>query len=301
MQLGVCIGMVQLEDLPVEIIWHVIKCLGYARDVSHLSLACKGLYSIVVKDGYQLFVQDAFPTISIPAPVEYAGNMGAFFKDAAHSLTTLSRNWDRKAFIAHHALPFSLTQQSRHGGQSQQTMGFTPAIDSHETWYGNDWRDRYQVLVCGAGSRLYIRLIDLGKIFYPESRRDEPSSYQQRWETYNERGTLDGRDDIVAVKLLPQASRNRQHMVVARTSGDLAIISFDIGRRRFARDVTFDVSLATLVLDLSIFTIYRHLHDAILFFLRLSSFESSPIHKRAVWALNRCEETRLKSFHFFAD
>ena len=51
---------------------------------------------------------------------------------------------------------------------------------------------------------------------------------------------LDGRDDIVAVKLLGLASDKCHDMAVGRASGDLSIIAFDGRNRRFKRKTAFD-------------------------------------------------------------
>ena len=263
--------MLVLNEFPTEIILQVIKFLESARDIARFSLVCKRLHNLTIKDGYRTFAQAAFPTISIPAPVEYAGDTGIFFRDATRSLTTLSKNWDRKALLTYPALPLPHGQRHAYVGLGRQTMSFVPVIDSLETWYGTfisesflpvlkdmtlkihprimmltrkltaggDWTDRYQVVACGTGARLCLRTTDLAKPSYPESRADRPLESQLKWNVYDEKGCFEGRDDIVAIKLIKPTVKCRQDIIVGRANGDVAVISYYSNKHRFKRIAKF--------------------------------------------------------------
>ena len=111
-------------------------------------------------------------------------------------------------------------------------MGFTPVLDSREEWYGGDWRDRCQILACGAGAQLYLQITNLAKDIYP-SKQTPSGPHQPRFATYDEKETLDGRDDISAVKLLPQTISGRQRIVVGRCNGDLSLLTFEKKKNKF--------------------------------------------------------------------
>ena len=130
-------------------------------------------------------------------------------------------------------------------------MGFTPVLDSREEWYGGDWRDRNQILVCGAGAQLYLQVINLAKEVFPSTDRS-PSLHQPKFGIYDERGCLDGRDDISTLKILPQSQRHSLDIIVGRCNGDLAWIRFDRRRRSFRRHFTLrqkGVSVKSVVLN----------------------------------------------------
>lgn len=109
------------------------------------------------ESGWRLFVITKFPSISI----------SAFWKDATHALTTLSRNLDRRAFIADdleprgqiHCLPDS-TVQERWLRPRGQTMGYQAVLDSYEEWTANDWSTRKSVVAWGAGAELVLKVTD---------------------------------------------------------------------------------------------------------------------------------------------
>lgn len=215
-----------LLDLPPEILSQTISYLPTARALRNISLTCRVLYEIAERDGWKEFVQCRFPSFHTPPQ----------WKTAAHTLTTLSRNWDRKAFIAHHFEPVNTsvlhlphsgieTLRGRWRRPQGQTMGFQPVIDSYEEWTGGDWTSREDVVAYGAGARLMLHNT-AGWITYQDLIQHQ-----------------EGRDDITTVNLLRphQASGDWSGLkvVVGRASGDLKLVVIDpssrsCSERRFA-------------------------------------------------------------------
>ena len=215
--------VVSLAELPAELLNRIIYYIGTARDLSHLSLTCRKIHSVVANDGFRIFVQSKFPSTQIPA-TDRTGAL--FWKSAAHGLTTLSRNWDRKAFVAQCIDPWGdsghLTMESRRSDRRRrrvrsQTMGFTPVIDSHEAWKG-DWPSRKQTVAWGAGTELIVGSREL-----PEPR--EGCQNQYKWTVYRERGAVDGRDDITCVQLLHGHASEHGYMIVGRVNGNLSRVA----------------------------------------------------------------------------
>ncbi|KAL9099080.1 MAG: hypothetical protein Q9163_005371 [Psora crenata] len=235
-----------LADLPAELLSQVILYIVTARDLSHLALTCKKIHSLIAKDGYRIFVQSRFPSTPISVPPFCQSRTGSvFWKDAARGLTTLSRNWDRKAFIAQRIGPaadaghsgmvnFPRVSRLRHGGRGRQSMGFAPAIDSHEAFVGGNWPARKQRVIWSAGHELILGYREL-----PESLVGSQHCY--RWIVYREPDTIDGRDDITYVQLLRTETSERQEVMVGRANGDLARITMavDEPNGRHKRLVTF--------------------------------------------------------------
>ena len=139
-----------LSELPVEILNCTVSHLDIARDLYHLSQTCKRLHNYVTSDGFRVFVKERFPSIpSSPAWI-----------DAAHHLTSVSRAWDRKAFVARRFEDPStqgILKWRRRRRSRTQTVGYRPVIDSYSDQSGSSWSTRRDVLVYGAGAKLFLR------------------------------------------------------------------------------------------------------------------------------------------------
>lgn len=232
-----------LEHLPFELLAHIISYIDTARALLHLSLTCKQLHDFIERNGFRIFVQCRFPSLQVPP----------FWKDAALALTTLSRNWDRKAFVARYLVPdgnstwFSReivttgkhVRQSTegrhflHGFHGSHTKGFRPYIDSYEEWIGDSWASRKQVLVCAAGPELVLRSKALGNVDLKgrtEDRLDQ-HGHLSTWATSHDGSSKAERDDIVSVYLLRPTQRpanDFEYVVIGRASGALTLIMVSV-------------------------------------------------------------------------
>ena len=139
-----------LNNLPVEILNCTVSHLDIARDLYHLSQSCRRLHEYVESDGFRVFVKERFPSIpTIPA-----------WKDAARHLTSVSRAWDRKAFVARRFEDPStqgIVKWRRRRRSRTQTVGYRPVIDSYCEQSGTNWSSRREVLIYGAGAKLFLR------------------------------------------------------------------------------------------------------------------------------------------------
>ncbi|KZF24938.1 hypothetical protein L228DRAFT_258437 [Xylona heveae TC161] len=225
-----------LSDLPFELLGHIVTDLPSAQCVYHLSLTCRRLNSYVQEDGWRTFTQTRFPSIAAPP----------YWRDAALSLTTLSRNWDRKAFLARYIHPAgSVTQIAGHGRRpggrrKAQTMGYQPVLDSCEEQTGNNWASKKEILAWGAGAELVLRNTlsgDAADQKWKESPDDERVDHFDQhhrkvdWVVYKEESHADGRDDITTVNILRPSQRHPdvtsagyQDIVVGRASGELSLV-----------------------------------------------------------------------------
>ena len=235
MALEACNANVTLAALPPELLAQIVVHIDTARVLSHLALTCRMAYAFVEKDGFRIFVQTRFPYIKPPARPN-----PSFWKEAALGMTSLAKNWDRKAFIAWSINPRKeisqdLRSQRSRGrpAQAGQTMGFTPVIDSYEAWYAGDWSSRKEVVAWGAGATLCMRAKIMGKNEKyawqtPDTRSLEGiNTLEQRYAyaIYNQTGTSEGLDDITSVILLPQQSlHDPEQVIVGRASGGLTLI-----------------------------------------------------------------------------
>ena len=222
--------------LPPELLTQIVVHIDTARAISHLGSTCRKAHTFVENDGFRIFVQTRFSYIKPPTKPS-----PSFWKEAALGITSLAKNWDRKAFIAWSINPPKEVSQDLRGQRSRgrhaqagQTMGFTPVIDSYDAWYGGDWTSRKEVVAWGAGAVLCMR----GKIMGKTKRHGWQTSdnrhlkginsHQQRYAyaIYNEKGAREGLDDITSVNLLSQQSlSDSEQVVIGRASGGLALIS----------------------------------------------------------------------------
>jgi hypothetical protein len=142
-----------LENLPIEILQQVAGHLPTASAIINLSLTSKKLHERLAVDDYSIFrqfVQNRFPSISCPP----------LWKEAARILTSRSRAWDRRAFIASVCQPPRDDQFWPTRVEPRQRFGFVPVIDSYEVW--DIGTARRVVLAWGAAGRLRLRITEDG-------------------------------------------------------------------------------------------------------------------------------------------
>ena len=245
MVLKACNGEASLAALPPELLAQILVHIDTARVLSYLALTCRKAHAFVENDGFRIFVQTRFPYISPPMKPN-----PSFWKEAALGMTSLAKNWDRKAFIARSINPQKEVVQDLGSHRSRgrraepgQTMGFTPVIDSYDAWYGGDWTSRKEVVAWGAGAALWMRTKTMGKDkSYKRQTLDNKhwkgvNSHGQRYSyiTYNEEGASEGLDDITSVNLLPEQSlEDSDDVIIGRASGGLALVclSSETGQSR---------------------------------------------------------------------
>jgi F-box associated protein/WD40 domain-containing protein len=224
-----------LQELPEEILYDILAHLPSAKDFRNLSLCCKPLNEFIKSDGWKIFVKNRFPSlvVSVPPTINYA--------EAAVGLTSLSRNWDRRAFIARDLpmledLGFIPERHARRRGRTQ-TMNFVPIIDSHEEIVGGDWKSRQELLVYGAGPKIVSRFTwkEVNDSHHRQrqwSHDEDRTRQRSRWGLYQQPDSLEGRDDITTLKIRRrsnaaiQVDGNRPSFsVLAGTaSGDLSLL-----------------------------------------------------------------------------
>ncbi|KIX02161.1 uncharacterized protein Z518_08100 [Rhinocladiella mackenziei CBS 650.93] len=144
-----------LQDLPVEVIEQIVGYLPTASSVINLSLTNRKIHAIVSANNYAIFrsfVRRAFPTIDTPP----------LWRDVARTLTSRSRAWERRAFLARECYPPAHDIDDPQGLGRVQTVGYHPVIDSYEVWQGVSWGSRKEVLAWGAAGRLRTRTVKDG-------------------------------------------------------------------------------------------------------------------------------------------
>ena len=252
-----------LAGLPFELLAHVVAYLPAASAVHALSLTCRTLKKFVDQEGWRIFTRERFPSLSTPM----------LWRDAAHALTTLSRNWDRRALVARYLEPNGAITTLPAGNQIQrwrrprgQSMGYQPVIDSSSEWTGPGWADRRELLAWSAGAELVLRIKQTTRRAARQWRRAASDPHRlfchNRWFTFRSPGSSEGRDDITALKLLQNqqhdmdsAMGETQHIILGRANGDLRRLDLNLGspgepqHRTYATRgrnvVSLDVSLST--------------------------------------------------------
>lgn len=227
-----------LDRLPPEIISQIVSYAPTARYLRDLSLTCRIVHDIVESDGWSSLVLNRFPSFRTPP----------CWRNAAHSLSTLSRSFDRKAFIAQnagpdfgpnhtriHALPSGEihVQWTRPKGQ---TMGYQPVIDSHEVFLANTWTSRKEVVAWGAGAEIVVKFEDRGPHVREEQKKaekdgqgrsldsvyDQTGHLKQTWLTYHHPHYREGINDVTALKILkPSTLEDKVNLIVGHASGEL--------------------------------------------------------------------------------
>jgi hypothetical protein len=95
-------------------------------------------------------------------------------------------------------------------------MGYRPPIDSYETWNGQSWADKKEVLAWGAGEKLLMRTRQSGK------------QHRDKWILFNDVDEPSSHDDILGLHLLqPEHGKENdvENVVFGRRQGDIRHIA----------------------------------------------------------------------------
>lgn len=216
-----------LSDLPSEIILHIALHLPTASSLIHLAQSCHRLYKIVSAEEaafFRAFVQKKFPSTNTPP----------FWKDAACALTSRSRALDRLGIIGRFVLPaenisrIGYHEETRH---DNPTLGFRPPIDSYESWNGESWAERKEVLAWGAGHRLLMRIKQSG------------NSPRENWIVFNDKHHVSSYDDICGLHLLGPESGGKnadtEHLILGRIRGDIIRLALSASDTAYEKKQNF--------------------------------------------------------------
>ena len=207
-----------LTDLPPELLDHITSYLPTAQSLSNLSLTSRDLNTFVEKDAWHTFARARFHSLH-PNNTIYPG------KDVARTLTTLSRAWDRRAFVSRYIEPFG-DIRTFPGNQKVerwyrprgQTIGFTPHLDCYEE-IGSSWAERREILAFSAGSSVCVR----------ETRQGGAHGGDRtRWMTYRPFSAREGKDDVTTFHLMRPhegLSQDEVQFVTGTPNGDLQLTS----------------------------------------------------------------------------
>ncbi|KAF8246515.1 hypothetical protein K440DRAFT_662101 [Wilcoxina mikolae CBS 423.85] len=210
-----------LATLPYDLLHAIVTHIPDARSLAALGRTCRALSNFIsVGHGWQIFVQSRFPSI-YPSIAPYDDNADASidWRRHAEELTLLSKNYDRRGFVAHVLDPEVFVPHQNiagrrrgrgsHGGtqmhrwsvargKGRQTVGFHPVLDTCG-----------DVLVVGAGQDILLRKRD-GK--------------EESWWVYEDRAQVAGRDDVTALKLFRGDGEQSQRALVGRANGALSCV-----------------------------------------------------------------------------
>lgn len=192
-----------LDQLPGEIILQVVQHLSTLSSVASVSQVNRKLHDLVSNNRnpiFQAFVQKQFPTIASRAP----------WQDAAFDLTSRSRAWDRRAFIARECAPPKDQPSQPPQHFRNQHIGFMPVIDSYQT---SAYEDGREVLAWGAAGRLRLRTVK-GK--------------SVKWSSWSIPDDASPQTDILDLRLLrPHQNRNTfgESVFIRRANRGLELVN----------------------------------------------------------------------------
>jgi WD40 repeat protein len=227
-----------ISDLPAEVLLHVSSFLPNAQSVANLSRTSRSFNSLITESGWRDFFVAKFPSFDVSGS----------WKDASHALTTLSRNFDRRAIIGRPVLPPTEVFQApaRDGGRlSRQTVDFRPVIDSYEDWTGSTWNERKEVLAYGAGAKLMVRrkeVVKQSKATQDTSAGKRAGEYgaQMKWLCYEHPDTREGIHDITSLQIFKPRHQdapgaNGERFIIGNEAGDLLAL-----RQAHGNDIMLD-------------------------------------------------------------
>jgi WD40 repeat protein len=213
-----------LDQLPTETIHQIASHLPTASSMINFSLTNRKLHAQISDDDYatfRSFVQRNFPSIKTPP----------YWKEAAYILTTRSRAWDRRAFVAKALEPPADRLNPLYYGRARgPSIGYAPVIDSYETWHGSGWAERHEVLVWGAAGRLMMRVSDPDSITWHAHRFHDDHLPEK---------------DILSVRLLrpnQRDARKGEAVVIRRANDEITKLEFDVHDNAIQHRALFDTA-----------------------------------------------------------
>ena len=227
--------MPTLVDLPPELLDHITTYLPTARSLSSLGRTNKSLQAFVDKDAWQTFSRTRFPSLY---PSHASDSLS--HRDTARALTTLSKAWDRRAFVSRYIEPHGDIRAfpgdkkvERWKRPRGQTIGFTPQLDCFEGIDANGKAE--ETLAFTAGAEICLRQRKLG----PSGGEDI------RWVTYRSLSSMEGRDDVTCMHLVKPQEGHQQvqqakSLIAGTANGDLQLMDLppedgaDIVRAHFS-------------------------------------------------------------------
>lgn len=231
-----------LDQLPNELLADICSFLDGPRSVSSLALTCRRLNEFTKRDAWKALLRGRFASkILLQDETNDPGKNGALrlsdARNAVHGLTTLYRNWDRKAFVARYLSPsdptidMSTWRATRWQKAPGQTMGYQPNIDSYDRLVGGEWASRREVLVWSAGTQILMRVKRTSSADRPGSRditvSEQADSFNQpaSWYTWKQPDSEEGRDDILAMSLFrpEQSSTGKDEIEDIVIGGDFGL------------------------------------------------------------------------------
>ncbi|KAI1091097.1 hypothetical protein F5B19DRAFT_484127 [Rostrohypoxylon terebratum] len=209
-----------LLNLPADILYIIISYLDTAKSVAHLSATCKGLYHLVSERGWRIFVTQNFNTFTLSEVTS-----GYEWKARARSLTSQSRDWDKRSFVVDAITPLVQQRWQLRTGTARQSIPSNIIVDAHHRHEGNDDQD---FIFWGAGEDVFgILRHHKG----PKVRTDETFSRMGELSGYHA-----GKDDVTCVSILKDSKynygqTNGPQVAVGRANGRLQLLS--IGTQDF--------------------------------------------------------------------
>lgn len=222
----------RLESLPADILLIILSHLDTAQSIARLGSTCRVLHNVIVTVGWRTFARSCFPTLDLP---EVDSDDG--WKGLARTLTSQSRDWDRRAFVFDNFVRTIPQQQNRRGGRRGGARGGTPLVASqtipchlvvaaHETRSGSR---NVETVIWGAGEDLVARM----------RSRCGGKEPEEAWHLSEgvRYGHTAGKDDITSLSLVEDASQRWDEKgaaaVAGRASGELSLLS--LHESRFAQ------------------------------------------------------------------
>ena len=229
--------MTSLDDLPQDLILHVLAYLDTAHDISALARLNHQWHALILRDGWATFIKNRFvPVLDVPSPPP--SQTGAPDSDGGRSaahladhLTWQDRCWDKRAFTA-----FTLSEpepplqprgrrgrgrgrgrgQGGPGRSGRQSVAFQTVVAAAPL-NGN----REQVVVLGAGENISAVF---GPLWRRHGRGFEPHKDEWRHVPGRPLGFTPGMGDVTALALL-DAEDATSGLVVGRADGSIHLLS----------------------------------------------------------------------------
>ncbi|KAK5102388.1 hypothetical protein LTR70_000174 [Exophiala xenobiotica] len=216
-----------IDQLPQELLEQILGYLPTASSITNVSQVSQKLYASVRKGEnviFHDFVKRQFPTIDAAPP----------WQKAAFGLTSRSRAWDRRAFVARECTPPRVEGEQTTPNGRGQTFGFMPVIDSYEVT-STSQSMRREVLAWGAGGRIVARTVQ-GK--------------STKWSSFSFPQDDRPENDILDLRLLrPHQNRNErgESMFIRRANRELALLQWTPGENDWVIISTYLVPAETAI------------------------------------------------------
>ncbi|KAI0602016.1 hypothetical protein F4775DRAFT_537977 [Biscogniauxia sp. FL1348] len=208
-------GPSRLDTLPTDVLLIILSYLDTARSFACLAATCRGLNQLIKTSGWRIFVTTCFRSLSLPTVETDDG-----WRDLSRTLTSQSRDWERRAFVFRAMSPLERRRPHGRGHRHVNLPQSIPGniiVDAHARHEGSIEKE---LVVWGSGEDIVARI----------RQKHGVTVQAETWHSHKgtHSGYRAGKDDTTSISIVKGPNLGNDdtpRALVGRANGDLRLLS----------------------------------------------------------------------------